>query len=87
MNTADMVMDFVPSLACATSCSTVPKRCVPVPLTAGEVKDCAVPPMVQVFADLLPMERLQSFTRYILQVMADVFADTSCDWLQSTRSV
>ena len=50
---------------------------------AGDVKDFAVPPMVQVFA-LLPMPRLQSLMRYILQVTVDVFADTSCAWLQST---
>lgn len=79
-------MLLVPSLLWETLCDTVPSVCVPVPDIEGEVKDFAVPPMVQVFV-LPPMPRLQSLMRYSLQVMVDVFADTFCAWLQSTFSL
>ena len=79
-------MLFVPSLLWETLCDTVPSVCVPVDEMAEEVNDFAVPPMVQVLL-LLPIPRLQSLIRYSLQVMVDVFADTSCAWLQSTFSL
>lgn len=79
-------MLLVPSLLWEMLCDTVPSVCVPVPDMEDEVKDFAVPPMVQVFV-LLPMPRLQSLMRYSLQVTVDVFADTSCAWLQSTFSL
>lgn len=79
-------MLFVPSLLWETLCDTVPSVCVPVDEMAEEVNDFAVPPMVQVLL-LLPIPRLQSLMRYSLQVMVEVFADTSCAWLQSTFSL
>ena len=53
-------------------------------LIAGEVKVCDVPSMVQVLLLRPLMLRLQSLTRYSLQVTVEVFADTFllCD--QST---
>ena len=86
LNTAEIVMLFVPSLLWETLCDTVPSVCVPVDEMAEEVNDFAVPPMVQVLL-LLPIPRLQSLMRYSLQVMVEVFADTSCAWLQSTFSL
>ena len=86
LNTAEIVMLFVPSLLWETLCDTVPSVCVPVDEMAEEVKDFAVPPIVQLFV-LLPIPRLQSLIRYSLQVMVDVFADTFCAWLQSTFSL
>lgn len=86
LNTAEIVILFVPSLLWETDCDTVPSECVPVPDIAGDVKDFAVPPIVQVFV-LLPIPRLQSLIRYSLQVIVDVFADTFCAWLQSTFSL
>lgn len=77
LNTAEIVMLFVPSLLWETLCDTVPSVCVPVPDMEDEVKDFAVPPMVQMLL-LLPIPRLQSLMRYSLHVMIDVFADTSC---------
>jgi len=79
-------MLLVPSLLWEMLCDTVPSVCVPVPDIEEEVKDFAVPPMVQLFV-LLPIPRLQSLIRYSLQVMVEAFADTSCDWLQSTFSL
>lgn len=86
LNTAEIVMLFVPSLLWETLWDTVPSVCVPVPDMEDEVKDFAVPPMVQVLL-LLPIPRLQSLIRYILQVIVEAFADTSCAWLQSTFSL
>ena len=86
LNTAEIVMLFVPSLLWETLWDTVPRVCVPVDEIAEEVKNFAVPPMVQVLL-LLPIPRLQSLIRYSLQVMVDAFADTSCAWLQSTFSL
>jgi hypothetical protein len=86
LNTAEIVMLFVPSLLWETLWDTVPSVCVPVPDMEDEVKDLAVPPMVQVLL-LLPIPRLQSLIRYILQVIVEAFADTSCAWLQSTFSL
>ena len=63
LNTADIVMLFVPSLLWETLWDTVPSVCVPVPDMEEEVKDLAVPPMVQVFV-LPPMPRLQSLMRW-----------------------
>lgn len=79
-------MLFVPSLLWETLWDTVPSVCVPVPDMEDEVKDFAVPPMVQVLL-LLPIPRLQSLMRYSLQVIVEAFADTSCAWLQSTFSL
>ena len=86
LNTAEIVMLFVPSLLWETLWDTVPSVCVPVPDMEDEVKDLAVPPMVQVLL-LLPIPRLQSLMRYSLQVIVEAFADTSCTWLQSTFSL
>lgn len=86
LNTAEIVMLFVPSLLWETLWDTVPSVCVPVPDMEDEVKDFAVPPMVQVLL-LLPIPRLQSLIRYSLQVIVEAFADTSCAWLQSTFSL
>ena len=86
LNTAEIVMLFVPPLLWETLWDTVPSVCVPVPDMEDEVKDLAVPPMVQVLL-LLPIPRLQSLIRYILQVIVEAFADTSCAWLQSTFSL
>ena len=86
LNTAEIVMLFVPSLLWETLWDTVPSVCVPVPDMEDEVKDFAVPPMVQVLL-LLPIPRLQSLIRYSLQVIVETFADTSCAWLQSTFSL
>ena len=86
LNTAEIVMLFVPSLLWETLWDTVPSVCVPVDEMAEEVNDFAVPPMVQVLL-LLPIPRLQSLIRYSLQVIVDAFADTSCAWLQSTFSL
>ena len=86
LNTAEIVMLFVPSLLWETLWDTVPSVCVPVPDMEDEVKDLAVPPMVQVLL-LLPIPRLQSLMRYSLQVMVEAFADTSYAWLQSTFSL
>ena len=86
LNTAEIVMLFVPSLLWETLWDTVPSVCVPVPDMEDEVKDFAVPPMVQVLL-LLPIPRLQSLMRYSLQVIVEAFADTSCAWLQSTFSL
>ena len=86
LNTAEIVILLVPSLLWEILWDTVPSVCVPVPDIAGDVKDFAVPPMVQLFV-LLPIPRLQSLMRYSLQVIVDVFADTFCAWLQSTFSL
>ena len=86
-NTAEIVKGLLPSLAWFTVLDTVPRRCVPVLLIAGEENVCAAPSMVQVLSVRPLILRLQSFTRYSLQVTVDVLAETFllCD--QSPRSL
>lgn len=43
-----IVIDFVPSLSCATVWETDPNECVPVVVTAGEEKVDCTPLIVQV---------------------------------------
>ena len=86
-NTAEIVKVLLPSLAWFTVLDTVARRCVPVLLIAGEENVCADPSMVQVLSLRPLMLKLQSLTKYSLQVIVDVLAETFllCD--QSTRSL